>query len=75
LAAKGEVISRDFGEKTVIVHVRLPSRAMGPVQKSALSVEETDLSKIDPTVPHPITGDSQIDLPTLSMGDASSEVA
>ncbi len=40
LASKGEVLSREFGETVITVHVRLPAAAMGPVYKSALEIRD-----------------------------------
>ncbi|MEM9587477.1 MAG: GTPase HflX [Planctomycetota bacterium] len=39
LSAKGEVVSRDFGDQIVTVRVRMPAGAMGPVHRSAVSVK------------------------------------
>tara|TARA_R110002049_G_scaffold2750_2_gene21355 strand:- start:48717 stop:50096 length:1380 start_codon:yes stop_codon:yes gene_type:complete len=75
LSAKGEVVSREFGEKSVVIHVRIPSRAMGPVRKSAVSIKEADLANIECSGKNAIAGDTPMDIPTLPMGDASSEVA
>ena len=69
LSAKGEVVSREFGESVVTVYARVPSRAMGPIRDSAVSIEEVDLTKVNPP------SDATIDLPPMPMGDASSEVA
>ncbi len=38
LAAKGEVLSREYGEQAIVVHVRIPRGAMGPVERTALAV-------------------------------------
>ncbi len=38
LSAKGEVLSREFGEQITTVRVRIPSGAMGPVHKSARAI-------------------------------------
>ncbi|MDG2219957.1 MAG: GTPase HflX [Rubripirellula sp.] len=38
LAANGEVVSRDYGETLIKVHVRMPNGAMGPVEQSALAI-------------------------------------
>ena len=38
LADKGEVLSREFGESNITVHVRMPVGAMGPVERSAIQI-------------------------------------
>lgn len=38
LAAKGEVLSREYGESVITVHVRMPAGAMGPVNQTAIVV-------------------------------------
>ncbi|MDA8744497.1 GTPase HflX [Rubripirellula amarantea] len=43
LSSKGEVLSREFGDESTIVHVRMPAGAMGPVHKSALSIKPSTL--------------------------------
>nr|WP_315852621.1 GTPase HflX [Rubripirellula reticaptiva] len=42
LSAKGEVLSREFGEEITTVHVRMPAGAMGPVHKSAKAIRQID---------------------------------
>ena len=65
LAAKGEVLSREVSEEAIRVHVRMPSGAMGPVQKSAISIRPADMEPVfDP-----------VDLPELPAVDSSPEVA
>ncbi len=64
LAAKGEVLSREFGESVITVHVRMPVGAMGPVNSTAIVVRPADQSA--PTINAP----SSQEIP-----DASSEVA
>lgn len=73
LSAKGEVLSRDFGETIVTVHVRMPSGAMGPVRKSAVAIHPAHTP-----LPAPKSGASEtpLDIPPLpSLEDPSSEVA
>ena len=38
LAAKGEVLSQNFTDTVITVHVRIPTGAMGQVQRSALAI-------------------------------------
>lgn len=38
LSAKGEVLSREFGETVVRVHVRMPANAMGEVHRRAIAI-------------------------------------
>lgn len=38
LSAKGEVLSREYGESKITVHVRMPAGAIAPVHQSALQV-------------------------------------
>ncbi len=66
LAASGEVLSKDFGEASVIFHVRIPSRAMGPVRRSAVSIRPADYTP-------PVIA-SEID-ESLGLADPSSDVA
>ncbi len=42
LAAKGEVLSKEFREDAILVHVRMPTAAMGKVHQSARSVHPAD---------------------------------
>lgn len=70
LAEKGEVLSREYGEQTVVVHVRMPVGAMGPVQRSAISIRPAN----DAT-PIPVSEELPVDVPSLPLGDSSSEVA
>jgi len=74
LSAKGEVVSREFGESSVIVHARVPSRAMGPIRQSARSIKEVDLNQPE-TMTASHGEDPQAQLPSLPMSDSSSEVA
>jgi GTP-binding protein HflX len=66
LSAKGEVLSREYGESLITVHVRMPSGAMGAVHQSAIAIR--------PAAERPPQATSVIetDIPTT---DASSEVA
>ncbi len=64
LAAKGEVLSREFGESVITVHVRMPAGAMGPVNSAAIVVRPADHSVSNVTDPS-----------SQEMTDASSEVA
>ncbi len=68
LSAKGEVLSREFHETVIKVHVRMPSGAMGQVQRSAIAIRPAGYQSAE-SILTPI-GDA--DLPT---SDASSEVA
>lgn len=45
LSSKGEVISRDYGNETASIRVRMPAGAMGPVRKSAISIRSTKLNE------------------------------
>ena len=73
LSAKGEVLSRECNETMTTVHVRMPSAAMGEVQRSALAIRPAGpsagghrgLPLDEPTV----------DQPSLPLSDRSSEVA
>jgi GTPase len=42
LAAKGEVLSKEFREDAILVHVRMPAGAMGKVHQSARCVRPAD---------------------------------
>ena len=44
LAAKGEVLSREYGEDSILVRVRMPAGAMGRVHQSARSVRPAEWS-------------------------------
>jgi GTP-binding protein HflX len=73
LSAKGEVLSREFGETIIAVHVRMPSGAMGPVRKSAVAIRPAGKP-----VPAPDSGarEPTLDIPALpSLEDPSNEVA
>ena len=68
LSEKGEVLSREFHETNITVHVRMPSGAMGRVHAAAKAIRPAGISS---TVSQPIQiGDA--DLPT---SDTTSEVA
>lgn len=69
LAAKGEILSREFGETIITVHVRMPTGAMGPVQRTAVAIRPaaTDSDVIEPA--------ADTDLQSLPITDSSSEVA
>ncbi|TWU60697.1 GTPase HflX [Rubripirellula tenax] len=74
LSAKGEVLSREFGDQITTVHVRMPVAAMGPVHKSAKDIRPID----DPsrrTMPMGTVHHDDVDVGDLPMGDAPSEVA
>ena len=45
LAAKGEVISREYGETKVCVHVRMPASAMGEVHRRSLAIRPASTSE------------------------------
>ncbi|WP_419190095.1 GTPase HflX [Stieleria marina] len=47
LAAKGEVLSTDYDEHSVHIHVRMPAGAMGPLQKSAKSIRPAGVDRFD----------------------------
>ena len=57
LAAKGEVLSQQFGEDIVRVHVRMPVGAMGPVHRSALSIQQFDDGFVDADVEEEVSAD------------------
>lgn len=66
LSAKGEVLSREYGESLITVHVRMPSGAMGAVHQSAIAIRP------GAERPPQATPVIETDMPTT---DASSEVA
>jgi GTP-binding protein HflX len=66
LSAKGEVLSREYGESLITVHVRMPSGAMGAVHQSAIAIRN------GAERPPQATSVVETDIPTT---DASSEVA
>lgn len=66
LAAQGEVVSQEYGEQKTTVHVRMPSSAMGPVRRTAISIRPA-------TVPLPAA--ARLPDAEPSIGDPSSEVA
>jgi GTP-binding protein HflX len=68
LSAKGEVLSREYGDELITVHVRMPVVAMGEVHRQAIAIRPAGDEQQE-FIPATIT-DS--DLPT---SDASSEVA
>ena len=72
LSANGEVISRDFGETVVTIHVRMPSRAMGPVRHSAISIQpiERQLKNVETT-----EAPETVEISKLSVSPPSPEVA
>jgi GTP-binding protein HflX len=72
LSAKGEVLSRNFSDNLITVHVRLPAGVIGPVQRSALAirpVSQTGNSASSQPMAAPVTGAS------TPVADASSDVA
>ena len=71
LASKGEVLSRDCVDSVIRVHVRMPTGAMGPVQKSAIAIRPVEKAEERP-VP---LDESAVDLPSLPAVDPPSEVA
>ncbi len=77
LAARGEVLSRECADALIKVRVRMPSGAMGPVQKSAVAVRPADFATsedattIEQMLP---LEDSSVDL-SLPAVDPPSEVA
>lgn len=64
LAAKGEVLSREYSDSLITVHVRMPAGAMGPVQKSAVAIRPANETTIGAILDR-----------AHGMTDASSEVA
>ncbi|MEM8667820.1 MAG: GTPase HflX [Planctomycetota bacterium] len=48
LSAKGEVLSQDYGETVITVHVRMPVGAMGQVERSAVAIRPAD-SPLEPS--------------------------
>jgi len=66
LSAKGEVVSQEYGEAKTTVHVRMPSGAMGPVRRTALSIRPAG-KPIPPAAPLTDT--------ESSIAESSSEVA
>ncbi len=80
LSAKGEVLSREFGENATMVHVRIPSAAMGPVHKSAKSIrpikrESKAPSRLTPAPTLPVQAMQSMELDDLQMNDPTSDVA
>jgi len=73
LSAKGEVLSRECSETLITVHVRMPTGAMGPVQKSAIAIRPAG-STADQEPPLALE-DTAADIRNLPVNDASSEVA
>ncbi|MEM9645570.1 MAG: GTPase HflX [Planctomycetota bacterium] len=59
LAAKGEILSRQYDERTTRVHVRMPVGAMGPVHRSAVSVKPIDMAE-QPI--HPVVAPEHVDV-------------
>ena len=66
LSAKGEVLSQEYGETRVTVHVRMPVGAMGAVQRSAIEIRPS----VERVAPPPAVIDADLTTP-----DAPSEVA
>ncbi|MGB7346969.1 MAG: GTPase HflX [Pirellulaceae bacterium] len=62
LPAHGEVLSRTYEEDSVFIHVRMPSGAMGPVQKTAKSIRPAGM-------------EPYVELPETTSVDSSPEVA
>ena len=73
LSEKGEVLSREFGEDHITVHVRLPSGAMGPVQRTALAIRPAGQHS-GPGQQDEEANASNVEMP-LPLVDRSSEVA
>lgn len=71
LAAKGEVLSREFSEHVMTVHVRLPSGMMGPVRELARAIRPAGSSEDSSNS----TEEPAVDLGPLPVNDPSSEVA
>lgn len=70
LASKGEILSRSCTDNLIRVRVRMPTGAMGPVQKSAMAIRPAV------TTEHSLPLDeSAVDLPALPAADPPSEVA
>ena len=42
LSAKGEVISTDYNEKTVVVHVRMPQKYLGRIESDDIRITESN---------------------------------
>ncbi len=87
LSAKGEVLSRQFGETVITVHVRIPINVMGPVKESAIAIRPSgtaaqdsgsaiDGSAIDgPAIDGPAIEETNVELPMLPLTDPPGEVA
>ena len=78
LAAKGEVLSRKYGEETVTIHVRVPAGAMGPVHRDAIAIrhmDERSAKSNNGQVAEDEKPSISIDLPSVPLSDSSSEVA
>ncbi len=74
LSAKGEVLSRNYHESLITIHVRMPSGAMGPVRETAIAIRPV-VPTIDSSVEAPVLDDPAVDLPAVGVRDPSSEVA
>ena len=89
LAAKGEILSREFDESLMTIHVRIPSASMGPIRDSAVGFRTVGLS--DPSTQRSDSMDTEsaptdacrdgetdagsLELPKIPVNDPSSEVA
>ncbi|MEM9364899.1 MAG: GTPase HflX [Planctomycetota bacterium] len=82
LSAKGDVVSKNFGEDCVTIQVRMPARAMGPVTRTARRVIPIRLhgdgespqseSMIAPPVPPPAVNEANTpSVPPLSSTDVA----
>jgi len=72
LEAKGEVLSREYGDETTTLHLRMPAGAMGPVHRDAVEIRPL------PGSYHALTqsaDDLESDLDTENEFDPTSEVA
>jgi GTP-binding protein HflX len=73
LSAKGEVLSREYSEALVTVHVRMPTGAMGPVHRSALAIRPAGFAA-EHQQPLPVD-EPAAGVPAIPVSDPSSEVA
>ncbi|TWU41263.1 GTPase HflX [Novipirellula aureliae] len=72
LEAKGEVLSREYGDETTTFHLRIPAGAMGPVHRDAVEIRPLPGSyhALQRSADH-----SEADVETESEFDPTSEVA
>lgn len=79
LAEKGEVLSRDYGEQRITVHVRIPNGAIGQVRRTALAIRPAADDARDAGETEELTTPAEHDMPNngqpISSSEQSSDVA